>query len=314
MKRVLTGFVVAMISTLAPGLAQAELSASLIEIMARPIGSLAMSISPAGATVIERAAGREILLRTRTPDVLRTQLQEIVSGLDRSPEAAEELYLRLSRLEYRFQAESKSNSTMARGSSKFNEEDIDLIQRLAREELSMRGPTFMERMTGSARDLESRLEFAPSSDSKGTFSAQRERFLAGEGAKGSSALDRSIKTLRELAHEREMTDLLLKTPEGHQILDLVYGAGTRYWQGAEPLQSFVDKLAADPSRSDLAIQLAMRLTRASEVYAEAQAKHGFGDKSHLRQQVLTRIASKMLALADTGEAGAIAFAPMNRFE
>lgn len=274
--------------------ARADLSASLARLLLHPPVRTAMLTTPEGGALFERIVGRRLAFNAGKAEVWRAEAAILSSELDRaSPEAAEELYLRLLRLEQRYHARVSRAGVVVTNGPVVPAEHSSIARELATEELSLRSPSLWDRMAGG----KARIEFAPpAADNAAHAASKRERFLQGGGG---SAHARAVATLRSLVSESpDAPFLLVRTEEGEALLKLVYGTqGTQSWPlTADPASDLVERLATDPARKDLVIGLALRLQQAVDRFAATKTRYGIAARGEVRKRTLRRIARETLAL------------------
>src|SRR4051794_25368002 len=97
---------------------QAELSEAMVAELTSPILRLAFGLSPEAKVLATRMAGQSMMLTPGKPDAWRTQVEQMVHGLmTSSPEVADDVYLRLLRIKYRFLQDMPPGSKVLSGSN-----------------------------------------------------------------------------------------------------------------------------------------------------------------------------------------------------
>jgi hypothetical protein len=289
--------------------AQAELAPSLLEKLLSPLMYRAMSSSIEGRALAERLLGEGFAWQASQSEWKRISEQMVERVFrDQGAGVADEVYLRVLRLEQRFRAEAPKDSALLTGEGKASFDDLTLMQRIASEELALREATLLERMRGIDPAFGGQIEFAKvPRQATGNLSSDRQRFLS-EAASG-SALDRANKVLSQLGNREELTILLFQTPEGKEILRRALGTRVSEMYEGKVARDVIAMLSETPELRDLTIQLALRLDQAMSAYDGIRMHAGFGNSGPLRKSALRRVAGEYLKLSPPAVPGAINFAP-----
>lgn len=291
--------------------ARAELKASIAQRLMGEVVGTAMTTAPAGRAFLERALGDRMLSSRLTAyewEATSERLARILAD-QQSYGTAEEFYLRTLRLEKRFRMQASKDSPLLQGTGKPSADDLALLQKIASEELALKGATWVERVRGIDPISSGRIEFISVRRTATTFNDRKATFLSGDGRAGESAYERSLKLLAEQARQPEMTYLLFQTPEGRAILRIVLGPNPVSNHALEGATGFVDKLGKLPELRDLSIQLAFRMEEAMGMFAKVKAKLKLKSHGDTRHGVLNRMARDYLRMSETSVPGAIEFMP-----
>lgn len=291
--------------------AHAELPASLLERLATPLMHRALSSSIEGRALTERLLGEGFAWQATQTEWKRIS-ELMVNRIfeEQAVGVADELYLRVLRLEQRFRTEAPRDSALLTGEGQASFDDLALMQRIASEELALRGAGLFERVRGIDPGAGGRIEFAKVSiktAKTGNLSSARQRFL-NEVSSG-TAWDRANKVLGELGGRREMTYVLFETSEGKEILHRILDPRAIKLYDLKFAEDVFALLGKVPELRDVTIQLAMRLDQAMSAYEGIRATLGIGSGGKMSTATLKRVAREHLKLSPPTIPGAFNFAP-----